>query len=161
MLGDKIGIFPLLYVEVRSCSQIHFLFHPAVCFTRQVGLWGWTPGLGPLSQEKKMGTALDCCASAMRIVSVPQVVCPRPGCRLSYRVGREGGSPQPQRRRQHSPVTANIAEECWLWWAVCGPHRTRVTGQLVQLGVLKAEMIWGLLISCLLSVTKEHFVSSA
>lgn len=55
MLGDKIGIFPLLYVEVRSCSQTRFLFHPAEGFTRQGRGQGWTPGLGPPSPREEDG----------------------------------------------------------------------------------------------------------
>lgn len=145
MLGDKIGIFPLLYVEVRSCSQTRFLFHPAVCFPRPwgVGVESWPRTLLPREEGGDwLGFCSDCCASAMRIASASQVVCPGPGCRLSYCVGREGlgyrlapflmetlcwhplspdspsycrsGLPSP---RGEGSSPRNTAEECWLWQA--------------------------------------------
>lgn len=75
MLGDKIGIFPLLYVEVRSRSQTRIPFHPADCHQAGQGAGGRGGLLAwePLFQEREMGTTLgfrsDCCA--MRIVSAP------------------------------------------------------------------------------------------
>ena len=65
MLGDKIGIFPLLYVEVRSCSQTRFLFRSADCFTGQGREQGWAPGLGACLPRQGDG---DCVGFLFRLL---------------------------------------------------------------------------------------------
>lgn len=191
MLGDKIGIFPLLYVEVS-----HALRRTSSSTLLSVSPGGWGVGVETLPRtpfpREENG---DCVGVLFKLLCQCFENCLGPsGCvsqtwLQTHCVGREGGlgcrlapfltetlcwhpltpdfptycrSGLPSLRGEDSisHVTANAAEECWLWRAVCGPHRTCVAGQVVQLRALKAEMICGLLISCLLSVTKEHSVSS-